>query len=89
MLERENPAEVAGLPKSVLSGEDKPQGSRSLSEPQAQDRSIRLLEAEARSRTRAALLCRGVDRLQGLAVAATYARAARTAVRAAILGGAL
>ena len=43
------------------------------------------LELEAVRRTRSALLCRGAERLNALAIAAAYANAARAA---ALLGGA-
>lgn len=78
----ENPASgtETGLSRVfVLAGEEHNQST-----PNSPANQWLPLELEAVRRTRSALLCRGAERLNALAIAAAYANAARAA---ALLGG--
>lgn len=82
---------AAGLPQTVqLGGERSEDSPRTLKEQASATvtGTLQRLEMEAVQRARQALLHRGAERLQALALAAVYARAAETTQRSLILGGA-
>lgn len=90
MADKKNPAAAlggTGLPQLVISfgGKDHKQGSPKASESQGAWACVREMERRSHSLTRDGLTMRGADRFIALALASTYAAAARDA---ALIGAA-